>query len=84
MSIKLRLVLSNIAMIIIPIILFFFASLLLVVLFLGDFREMAKFLPESHQLPQNGAGGFCVVFRTKEKVCDESGRIDEYGLLSNH
>jgi len=49
MSIKFRLILSNLAMILIPIILFFFGSILLVIVFLGDFREIAQFLPESHQ-----------------------------------
>jgi histidine kinase len=48
MSIKLRLILSNIAMITVPIILFLITSFLLVIVFLGDIREMTSFLPESH------------------------------------
>jgi len=67
MSIKLRLILSNIAMIIVPIILFFFASLLLVVLFLGDFREMATFLPESHNYHKTAQADSVVFLELKEK-----------------
>ncbi|MEH7255609.1 HAMP domain-containing protein, partial [Neobacillus niacini] len=48
MSIKLRLILSNLAMIIVPIILFLITSFLLLIVFLGDIREMSNFLPESH------------------------------------
>ncbi|MEH7177424.1 sensor histidine kinase [Neobacillus vireti] len=52
MSIKLRLILSNIAMITVPIFLFILTSLLLMIVFLGDIREMTNFLPESHNYHQ--------------------------------
>lgn len=67
MSIKLRLILSNIAMIIVPLILFFFASLLLLIFFLGDLREMANFLPESHNYHQIVQEDSKLFFKLKEK-----------------
>jgi histidine kinase len=67
MSIKLRLVLSNIAMITVPIILFFFASLLLTIVFLGDIREMASFLPESHNYHKSKQQDTLVFLELKEK-----------------
>ncbi|MDF2855979.1 MAG: two-component sensor histidine kinase [Neobacillus sp.] len=67
MSIKLRLILSNIAMIIVPLILFFFASLLLMIFFLGDIREMANFLPESHNYHQSVQEDSKLFFELKEK-----------------
>lgn len=67
MSIKFRLILSNLAMIIIPIILFFFSSLLLVIVFLGDFREMAQFLPESHQYHKTVQEDTVLFLELKEK-----------------
>ncbi|NMD69723.1 HAMP domain-containing histidine kinase [Bacillus sp. DNRA2] len=48
MSIKLRLILSNLAMIIVPSILFCVAAGILSVLFLGDIKEVTTLLPESH------------------------------------
>jgi histidine kinase len=48
MSIKLRLLLSNIALLVIPVILFFVASMILMIVFLGDIREVSSLLPESH------------------------------------
>jgi histidine kinase len=48
MSIKLRLNLSNLAMIIVPLVLFIAAAGILTVLFLGDIEEVTQFLPESH------------------------------------
>lgn len=67
MSIKLRLILSNIAMITVPIILFFFASLLLMIVFLGDIREMANFLPESHNYHKTKQQDSLLFFKLKEK-----------------
>ena len=48
MSIKLRLLLSNVALLIIPVILFFIASMILMIVFLGDIREVSTLLPETH------------------------------------
>lgn len=67
MSIKLRLIFSNIAMIIVPIILFFVASVILMVVFLGDIREMAYFLPESHNYHKTVQQDSVVFFKLKEK-----------------
>lgn len=67
MSIKLRLLLSNIAMIIVPIILFFIASVILMVVFLGDIREMAYFLPESHNYHKTVQKDSVLFFKLKEK-----------------
>ena len=83
MSIKLRLVLSNIAMIIVPIILFFFASLLLVVLFLGDFREMAKFLPESHNYHKTVQEDSVLFLELKEKSVMNPEELMSTGYLQS-
>jgi histidine kinase len=83
MSIKLRLVLSNIAMIIVPIILFFFASLLLVVLFLGDFREMAKYLPESHNYHQTVQEDSVLFLELKEKSVVNPEELMSTGYLQS-
>lgn len=83
MSIKLRLVLSNIAMITVPIILFFFASLLLVVLFLGDFREMAKFLPESHNYHKTVQEDSVLFLELKEKSVIDPEELLSIGYLQS-
>jgi histidine kinase len=49
MTIRYRLILSYIAMIFVPIILFLAAVMLMVILFLGDIREVSKLLPSNHQ-----------------------------------
>ncbi len=67
MSIKLRLILSNIAMIIVPIVLFIVASLLLSVLFLGDIREVTNLLPESHSQSSELQKDSSVFFEMKKK-----------------
>jgi histidine kinase len=54
-------------MIIVPLILFFFASLLLMIFFLGDIREMANFLPESHNYHQSVQEDSKLFFELKEK-----------------
>ncbi|GAM16642.1 sensor histidine kinase [Mesobacillus selenatarsenatis] len=48
MTIKYRLILSYLAMVFVPLILFFLAGLLLMFLFLGDIREVSDLMPESH------------------------------------
>ena len=48
MTIKYRLILSYLAMVFVPLILFFLAGLLLLFLFLGDIREVSDLMPESH------------------------------------
>jgi histidine kinase len=68
MSIKLRLLLSNIAMIIIPIILFIAASLILTIMFLGDFREIEAFLPESHNYHKTVQQDTLLFYKLKEKA----------------
>ena len=84
MSIKLRLVLSNIAMITVPIILFFFASLLLVVFFLGDFRKMAEFLPESHNYHKKTVQEDSVVFlELKKKSVADPEELMSIGYLQS-
>ncbi|WHY02147.1 HAMP domain-containing sensor histidine kinase [Neobacillus sp. DY30] len=67
MSIKLRLILSNIAMITVPIILFMITSLLLIIVFLGDIREMANFLPESHNYHKTKQQDTIFFLELKEK-----------------
>jgi histidine kinase len=53
MSIRYRLILSYIAMILVPILLFLVGSFLLMILFIGDIREVSKLLPANHQYHQN-------------------------------
>lgn len=48
MSIRYRLILSYMAMIIVPIILFIVAALLMAIVFLGEIREVSNLLPQSH------------------------------------
>ncbi|MFS0778898.1 HAMP domain-containing sensor histidine kinase [Neobacillus sp. 3P2-tot-E-2] len=67
MSIKLRLILSNIAMITVPIILFIITSFLLMIVFLGDIREMANFLPESHNYHKTKQEDTLFFLELKEK-----------------
>jgi histidine kinase len=67
MSIKLRLILSNIAMITVPIILFMITSFLLMIVFLGDIREMANFLPESHNYHKTKQEDTLLFLSLKEK-----------------
>jgi histidine kinase len=67
MSIKLRLILSNIAMITVPIILFMITSFLLMIVFLGDIREMANFLPESHNYHKTKQEDTLFFLELKEK-----------------
>lgn len=67
MSIKLRLILSNIAMITVPIILFMITSFLLMIVFLGDIREMANFLPESHNYHKTKQEDALFFLELKEK-----------------
>jgi histidine kinase len=49
LSIRYRLILSYIAMVFVPIVLFLVAVFLMVVLFIGDIREVSKLLPANHQ-----------------------------------
>ncbi|MEH6995793.1 HAMP domain-containing protein, partial [Neobacillus drentensis] len=67
MSIKLRLILSNIAMITVPIIMFIITSFLLMMVFLGDIREMANFLPESHNYHKTKQEDTLLFLELKEK-----------------
>ncbi|MFP7295870.1 sensor histidine kinase [Neobacillus niacini] len=67
MSIKLRLILSNIAMITVPIIMFIITSFLLMMVFLGDIREMANFLPESHNYHKTKQKDTLLFLELKEK-----------------
>jgi histidine kinase len=67
MSIKLRLLWSNIALIIIPIFLFMIASGILVIVFLGDIREMGYLLPESHSYHKTIQKDSLLFFKLKEK-----------------
>jgi histidine kinase len=50
LSIRYRLILSYIAMICVPIILFIVAILLMMLLFMGDIREVSNLLPANHQM----------------------------------
>jgi histidine kinase len=50
LSIRYRLILSYIAMICVPILLFIVAVLLMMLLFMGDIREVSDLLPASHQM----------------------------------
>ncbi|WP_040204632.1 sensor histidine kinase [Neobacillus jeddahensis] len=68
MSIKLRLLLSNIAMIVVPIVLFCIASGILMVVFLGDIRELAYLLPESHSYHKTVQKDSILFFKLKEKT----------------
>jgi histidine kinase len=77
MSIKLRLLLSNIAMIIVPIVLFFVASVILMVVFLGDIRELAYLLPESHNYHKTVQKDSVLLLKLKEKSV-----MDPNGLMS--
>jgi histidine kinase len=78
MSIKLRLLLSNIAMIIVPILLFIAATAILMVVFLGDIREMAYFLPESHNYHKTVQQDSVLFFKLKEKsVMDPNELLDK-------
>lgn len=67
MSIKLRLLWSNIALIIVPIFLFMISSGILVIVFLGDIREMGYLLPESHNYHKTVQKDSVLFFRLKEK-----------------
>ncbi len=67
MSIKLRLVLSNIAMIFVPLILFLFASGIVTILFLGDIKEITHLLPESHSSDKQLQLDSLIYFELKEK-----------------
>lgn len=67
MSIKLRLILSNLAMMIVPIILFFFVSWILAILFIGDIKEVAHFLPESHSRDKELQMDSLIYFEIKKK-----------------
>jgi histidine kinase len=71
MSIKLRLILSNIAMITVPIILFMITSFLLMIVFLGDIREMANFLPESHNYHKTKQEDTLLFLALKEKSASD-------------
>ena len=52
MSIRSRLILSYIAMVVVPIVLFIIAGLLIMAFFRGDIRELTSLLPESHNYKQ--------------------------------
>lgn len=67
MSIKLRLLFSNIALIVVPILLFFVASFLLMIVFLGDIREVAYLLPESHNFHKTVQEDSVLFYELKEK-----------------
>jgi histidine kinase len=67
MSIKLRLLLSNIALFIIPIILFCLASMILMIVFLGDFKEVSSLLPESHNYQKTVQEDTVLFYQLKEQ-----------------
>jgi histidine kinase len=83
MSIKLRLLMSNIAMIIVPILLFFVASVILMVVFLGDIREMAYFLPESHNYHKTVQQDSVLFFKLKEKSVMDPNELLNKDYLSS-
>ncbi|MDR7076539.1 histidine kinase [Neobacillus niacini] len=83
MSIKLRLILSNIAMITVPIILFIITSFLLMIVFLGDIREMTNFLPESHNYHKTKQQDTIMFLELKEKsVVNPDGLMSQEYLQS--
>ncbi|MGJ7919188.1 sensor histidine kinase [Neobacillus sp. LXY-4] len=67
MSIKLRLLFSNLAMIFVPIVLFLAASGILSILFLGDIKEVSNLLPESHSSDKDLQEDTLIFFELKEK-----------------
>lgn len=67
MSIKLRLILSNVAMIIAPIVLFFVAAGILSIAFLGDIKEVRHLLPESHSSDKELQQDSRIFFELREK-----------------
>ncbi|WP_147533575.1 sensor histidine kinase [Bacillus marasmi] len=83
MSIKLRLILSNLAMIIVPSILFCVAAGILSVLFLGDIKEVTTLLPESHSRDNVMQEDTQIYYELKQKsVVDPEGLMTEAYLTS--
>lgn len=83
MSIKLRLILSNIAMIFVPIMLFVIAAWILTILFLGDIKEVSYLLPESHSSDKELQKDSLIFFEIKEKsVLNPEGLLNEEYLSS--
>lgn len=83
MSIKYRLILSYLAMVVVPMILFFLAGLLLMFIFLGDLREVKELLPESHG-SQNAVSEESILFGDlKEKTFTDPDRFSEKEYLKD-
>ena len=83
MSIRKRLNLSFMAMVMIPIILFLVAGLLILTLFIGDLGELNKLLPESHNYKQTVSQESKLFVSLKEKSFEEPlVLIDEKYLTS--
>ena len=77
MSIKYRLILSYLAMVFVPLILFFLAGLLLMFIFLGDIREVSDLMPESHDYKKTVGEDTKLFGELKEKSF-----VDPIGLAS--
>jgi histidine kinase len=83
MSIRKRLNLSFMAMVIIPIFLFLVAGFLILTLFIGDLGELNKLLPESHNYKQTVSQESELLVSLKEKSFEEPlDLIDEKYLTS--
>jgi histidine kinase len=77
MSIKYRLILSYLAMIFVPLILFVLAGLLLMFLFLGDIGEVSDLMPESHDYKNSVSEDTKLFGELKEKSF-----VDPVGLAN--
>ncbi|WP_318505879.1 HAMP domain-containing sensor histidine kinase [Bacillus sp. T3] len=82
MSIKLRLILSNLAMIIVPIILFAIAGGILSIVFLGDIKEVTYLLPESHSSDKTLQQDSLIFFELKEKSVRNPEQLQEDEYLN--
>ncbi|WP_404329664.1 ATP-binding protein [Mesobacillus maritimus] len=83
MSIRKRLNLSFMAMVVIPIILFLIAGFLILTLFIGDLGELNKLLPESHNYKQTASQESELFVSLKEKSFQAPLELlDENYLLS--
>jgi histidine kinase len=83
MSIRKRLNLSFMAMVVIPIILFLIAGFLILTLFVGDIGELNKLLPESHNYNQTVSQESALFVSLKEKAFEAPLELmDENFLLS--
>ncbi|KKK39268.1 hypothetical protein WQ57_03260 [Mesobacillus campisalis] len=83
MSIRYRLILSYMAMILVPILLFAVAGMLMILFFLGDLKEIQSLLPESHNNKQTATGESRLFAQLKEKAFYEPTGFIEPGYLES-